>query len=244
MFYRSPFVDFYYEILGEGEKPPILFLHGWGGDGRSFLYFAKSFKDRQCILVDFPPFRNSRDIKSPMSVTLYAKLVIKILKENSIKKFVVVAHSFGARVGCEMCKLGYVPQRMVITGGAGIKKRKTFVTNYKIFRYKLTKFLCKCGLLDFKTLNKFGSNEYKLLSPIAKTTFLNVVNYDEKPFLTFISCPTLLFWGKKDKETPFCFTKIYKKHIKDCGVIAVKGGHFAYLENMRLFLNVLHNFFD
>lgn len=242
MVYHSPFVDFFYEIIGVEGKTPILFLHGWGGDGRSFLQFAKKFQDRKCILVDFPPFGKSSEPICPLSITLYAKLVIKILIENDIKDFYIVAHSFGARVSYEMCKLGVVPRKMVITGGAGIKRRRSFVTKCKIIKYKVIKYLCRRGLLNFKKLDKFGSEEYLALNPTSRETFVNVTNYDQTPFLKYICCPTLLFWGKKDKVTPFCFTKIYKKHIKDCGVVGVNGGHFAYLQNSGLFLQVLYTF--
>ncbi len=244
MIYKSLFADIHYNIVGKGNKLPILFCHGWGGDERSFLYFAKSFVDRKCILIDFPPFGGSSDIKSPMSVSLYAKLVIKILKENNIKDFYIVAHSFGARVACEMCKLGFSPQKMLITGGAGIKQKRNFIVSCKILHYKITKYFCKYGLLSFDKLRNFGSKEYQSLSLLSKRTFVNITNYDETPFLKYVCCPTLLFWGKKDKVTPFYFTKIYKKHIKNCGVVSASGGHFAYLQNSKLFLKLLHIFFN
>ncbi len=244
MIIKGAFVDFSYEIVGNGKETPIVFLHGWGGDERSFLFFARTFQDRKNFLVEFPPFGKSSEPVAPLSVSLYAKIVIQLLKENNIDKFYIVAHSFGARVAVEMCKLGFTPQKMVITGGAGIKKKKNFKTKVKIVRYKLTKYLCECGFLDFKRLKKFGSSDYMALSPMSKATFVNVINYDQTKFLRYISCPVLLYWGKNDKETPFYFTKIYKKHIKDCGVICVQGGHFAYLENAKEFLRILHDFLD
>ncbi len=244
MFYNSPFADIYYNIIGDGKKTPVVFLHGWGGDERSFLYFAKTFQDRRCILIDFPPFGKSGKEKSPLSVTLYAKLVMQILRKNDIQHFYIVAHSFGSRVACEMCKLGASPQKMVITSGAGIKKKRNFVAKWKIFHYKLTKYLCEKGLLDFNKLKNFGSKEYISLSSTSKATFVNVTNYDQTPYLRFVCCPTLLFWGRQDKATPFYFTKIYKKHIKDCGVVATCGGHFAYLQNSQLFSQILHTFLN
>ena len=64
--------------------------------------------------------------------------------------------------------------------------------------------------------------------------------YDE---LCKIKAPTLLIWGNLDKETPFYFTKIFKKNIKDCEVIIFeKCGHFAFLEKPHLFLNIIKSF--
>ena len=74
-----------------------------------------------------------------------------------------------------------------------------------------------------------------------KKTFINIVNYNQTSCLKEIQVPTLLIWGTLDKETPFCFTKIFKKNIKDCEVIKFKKcGHFAYLEKSGLFLKILN----
>ena len=78
-----------------------------------------------------------------------------------------------------------------------------------------------------------------------KHTFTNVVNYDQTKQLSKIASPTLLVWGSLDKETPFYFTKIFKKNIKDCEVIEFKNcSHFAYLEKPDLFLKILLSYFN
>jgi len=77
-----------------------------------------------------------------------------------------------------------------------------------------------------------------------KQTFKNIVNYDQTNQLSKIEVSTLLVWGTLDKETPFYFTKIFKKHIKDCEVIKFKNcSHFAYLERPALFLKILLSYF-
>lgn len=225
------------------DKPPILFLHGWGGEVRSFSAYAQKIKNRDCILVDFPPFGKSGQVIFPLSTKLYAKMIVGLIKSLKIDAVSIVAHSFGGRVAIEMSKIGLNIDKMLLTGCAGIKKR-SMVSCFKIVKYKVVKFLCKIHILKPEILKQFGSSDYKNLNNIMKQTFNNIISYDQTKDLKKINCPVVLFWGKNDKDTPFYFTKIFKKHIKDCGVVSTNGGHFAYLQSPSLFLEVMFAFFD
>ena len=236
----------FYQIFGaDNSGPPIVFLHGWGGSTKSFEFFAKQLcQNHKCILIDFPPFGNSSLPAHPWTVETYANSVERLLQSLHTKKIFVVAHSFGGRVAIELAlskKIGVC--KMLLTSSAGIRK-KSFKRTLKIWQFKALKFFAKIGVVNSKKLERMGSADYQNLPDNMKKTFVNVVNFDQTKKLKNISCPTLLFWGKSDRDTPFCFTKIFKKHIKDCEVIAVDGTHFAYLEHTALFLNVLRAFFE
>lgn len=236
-------VEINYEVLKTGEEDtPLVFLHGWGGSTKSFEYFAKEMsKYRTCVLIDFPPFGKSGNIETPWDIEKYTKCVLEVLKELNAKKCDIVAHSFGGRVALQLAGEYNITRRLLLTGCAGISQ-KSFKTKCKIGVYKIKKFLCKCGLLSKSKLLGAGSEEYKNLSPIMKQTFRNVVNYDERYLFEKISCPTLLVWGRNDTATPFRWTKIFKKHIKDCEVISLEGDHFAYLQNASKFLKIMQSF--
>lgn len=218
---------------------PVVYLHGWGGGTSSFLFCAKKI-DRPSILIDFPPFGESQTPKIPFDVVDYAKIVEGILKRHNVTAFDVVAHSFGGRVATQLCADGCHVRRLVLTGSAGIKKRSLRV-KFKVFRYKFLKLLCKLKLYNASKLPR-GSSDYANLPPVMKKTFCNVVNYDQRKLIGKISCPTLLIWGKDDAETPFYFTNFYKKHIKDCEVVSLHGGHFAYLDNASQFILIVTSF--
>ena len=133
---------------------------------------------------------------------------------------------------------------MILTGCAGLKNRSLKKT-FKQALFKTQKFLAKVKLYPKSNLQNKGSSDYKKLSAQMKKTFVNIVNYDQEHILKFISAPTLLVWGNLDKETPIYFTKIFKKHIKDCEVIVFKGhGHFAYIEKPQTFLKLITSFFE
>ncbi len=223
----------------------VIFLHGWGGSGKSFEFFAKNLSaKRPFVLVDFPPFGASSSPNAPWTIAHYSRLIARLMQHLKFQKFSIVAHSFGGRVALNLAKNGAkTVDKMVLTGCAGIKKR-SLKRWLKIRFFKFLKFLSHCRLYPASFLEKKGSPDYRKLSNVMKKTFVNIVTYDSRSDIKTITCPVLLFWGRRDKETPFRFTKFFKKHIKDCEVIKTNGTHFAYIESAQLFLRVLEEFLN
>ena len=248
MFYNFDNLKIYYKVLGNSNKRgiPILFLHGWGGNSNSFKIFEEYLKKKiKIILLDFPPFGNSSKLDKPFDVEKYSNLVLFLLNKLKINKVNIVAHSFGGRIALFIAsKHGNRVNSMLLTGCAGIK-RKEFKIKLKVGLYKFKKFLCKLKLYSLKKLNNSGSYDYRNLNPIMKQTFNKIINFDERYLLKKIKCQTLFVWGKLDKETPFYFTKVFKKHIKNSEIIILENsGHFAYLEKPKVFLLILEKFFE
>ena len=248
MYFNYNSLKIYYEKtnLENTKNTPILFLHGWGGNVNSLNFFANNLKnDVECIFLDFPPFGKSSMLTKPFDVEDYSKIVLKLLNILKIKRVNIVAHSFGGRVALHLASHNKKRiNKMLLTGCAGLK-RKEIKIKLKILAYKFKKFLSKLKLYPKNKLSKSGSEDYKNLNPVMKKTFNKIVNYDERFLLKDINAETLFVWGKLDKETPFYFTKIFKKHIKNSEVIVFsKCGHFAYLEKPDLFLLILKSFFE
>ena len=245
MYFDFEDVKVYYKVLKNDNSslPPVLFLHGWGGGVSSFIYFAERLQIyRTCILLSFPPFENSTEPLSPWDLPKYAKMTASLMAHLGQTSCDIVAHSFGGRVAIELASSGTLQiRKLVLTASAGIKTR-SIKRNIKVAIYKAKKFLSKLHLYSAKRLFRQGSSDYKNLSPTMKKTFSNIVCNNQRKMIKNIKCPTLLFWGEKDKDTPFYFTNVFKKHINNCGVIKVSGGHFAYIEHAKLFLSVLISF--
>ena len=231
-----------YTITGRGDKY-VLFLHGWGGSIDSFVCMQNVLENNfKCINIDLPPFGKSQPPPTPWSVQDYAVMVIEILNKHNIKKVDIICHSFGARVAIYIASLTTLVDKLVITGGAGIKPKRHIKKSLKIFRYKLTKTLVRLKLLKSTYLDKFGSSDYKILSPTMKQTFKNIVNFDQTAMLKHIKCATLLFWGVDDDQTPLYMAKIMQKNIPDCALLEYSGGHFVYLEQFAIFSTVVQQF--
>ncbi len=187
-------------------------------------------------MLDFSGFGSSEEPIFPMTVKDYAKETLQVIKDNDLKDIVIIAHSFGARVGLELAQNSDLVSKLVIVDGAGVKPRRNFRYYFKVYAYKIKKRL---GL----STKNCGSKDYKALSEVMKKTFVNVVNYDQTEMLKSISVKTLLIWGEKDKETPLYMAKIMRKNLPNSRLEIMEGcSHFSFLEDTYSFINLVRNF--
>ena len=92
-------------------------------------------------------------------------------------------------------------------------------------------------------VQKFGSADYKALTPEMRKTFVKIISQDLTDELPRIKAPTLLYWGAEDTETPLWMGKMMEEKIPDAGLVVQEGaGHFAYLEHNQAFLRIAKNF--
>lgn len=223
-----------YEVVGDGATC-LVFLHGWGGEIDSFKFICKFLNcDYKALFVDFPPFGKSTQMNTPWTIFDYAEAVLQIMRLENIERPIIVGHSFGGRVACVLTCGGYA-KKLVLVDSAGLKPKRSVWYYIKKAKNNIKRKLgCK---------KIVGSKDYNALSPIMKKTFVNIVNTFLEKYVINISVPTLLFWGKKDKETPFYMAKRFKKLIAGSELVVVKqGGHFSYLDDLNTFVRTLNVF--
>ncbi|MCL2177591.1 MAG: alpha/beta hydrolase [Firmicutes bacterium] len=251
-------------IQPSSSRQTIVFLHGWGGSIDSFIYIAKALSTKyRCILIDLVGHGKTDYPNAPFTIYDYAEHTLEVLKALQVDNTYIVAHSFGGRIALLLS--AYHPaliKKQILTGCAGIKPKRKLKVRLKILQYKIAKRLVKLGLRKKCVLNKYGSKDYKALTPARpsnsvhtkkpcqtatdnlKKSFISVVNHDLTRYLKYIDTPTLLVWGKNDVDTPIYMAHKLNKHIKDSGLIVYEGDHFAYLQNANAFIKVTKHFFD
>jgi pimeloyl-ACP methyl ester carboxylesterase len=149
---------------------------------------------------------------------------------------ILIGHSFGGRIAIQYCTMYSNVEKLVLIDSAGIKPRRKLRYYYNLFKYNLRK------TFNMK-VSHLGSKDYKSLNCVMKQTFVNIVNYNQKPTLKNINVPTLIIWGEKDTETPLYMAKILKRKIKDSRLCIIKdAGHFSYLDDLITFYNYLTGF--
>ena len=162
-----------YITLGRKKNPAVVFLHGWGGSIVSWLGVAKRISGFgfYCILVDFPGFGQTPEPDQPYGVEDYAQEVKKLIDKLNLKSVTLVGHSFGGRVAIVLSAGGLdCVLRLVLVDSAGIKPRRGLLYKIKISRYKRLKARVDSGKLDSLVLEKFGSDDYRALSPVIDGT--------------------------------------------------------------------------
>lgn len=223
-----------YESFGRGRD--VVFLHGWGADATAFLFAAKRLAEKYRVtLIDFPGFGESEEPSRAFGVGDYARCVMALMDHLHIGHATFVGHSFGGRVCLELAaRYPHVADKLALVDSAGLRPRRGLKYYFSVYLHKILKKMGRSGLS--------GSDDYKVLSPMMKRTFKRVVNYDQTPLLKRISCPTAVFWGRADRETPPYMARKLVRKIEDSHIFWLNGGHFAYIDDMGTFMAVLGAF--
>ena len=247
--------EVHYRISGEG-KGRVLLLHGWGCDMKLMQPVADALKtDHRTLAVDFPGHGESGRPPEPWGVPEYAACLRELLDRLSFLPCSVIAHSFGARVAAwlEAEEPGLF-NRIVFTGGAGIRPKPSEESKARAARYKKLKGYCETAKkipllgkaaenMEEKLRLKYGSRDYNALDAEMRQTFVKVVNQDLTDLYGCFRASTLLIWGDEDTETPLWMAKEMEQRIPDAGLVILEGGtHFAYLEQIGRFNVIVRQF--
>lgn len=214
-------------------------MHGYLSSKESFIYqtdyLSKNFR---VIAPDLSGFGESPPLKSPYSLDDYVSEVLNLVNALGLDSYCVVAHSFGARVAIKLALLDKRLNKLVLTGAAGLKPRRTFKYYFKVYSYKILK-----KILKKERLKNFGSNEYKTLSPVMQRSYLKIVNTHLDKIAPSVVNETLIIHGELDRETPLYTARKYNKLIKNSRLKVLKGcGHFAFIDSPFDFNLQVENF--
>ena len=237
----------------------LLLLHGWGCSAEMMQGIQTRFShNMRTVAIDFPGHGHNGKAPAPpepWGVSDYAEMVKEVIAACSIAPCDIIAHSFGCRVALLLAASSpSLVGRMILTGAAGIRKPVSETDQRKTKAYRKAR-----KALDFleekKWLGKwpekwkedlvqrFGSADYRALTPEMRQTFNKVITQDLTDILSSVKAPTLLFWGADDTETPLWMGRRMEELIPDAGLVIEEGaGHFAFLERQNVFLTIAEHF--
>ena len=226
--------------LQKGEGKDLVLLHGYLSSKESFYpqisYFSKFYR---VTAFDFPGFGESDPIPDAWSVGDYADWTASYLEEMGIVQPYVMAHSFGGRVSVRLLARGLV-DRAVLCGCAGIVPKRTPSYHLRVRAYRIAR-----KIAPHFAEKKFGSPEYKTLSPVMKESYKKIVNEDLREEAKGISCPVLFITGENDTAAPVSSAEIYHACVKNSRLLVLKNcGHFAHLDDPLAFNLAAEEFFQ
>lgn len=223
MFFNYNNVQVFYKRENKGGKT-VLLLHGFGASSKTvdcLFYFLKN-RGYDVISVDFPGFGQSAEPCGVWSIYDYADCISSLIERLQLKNVIAVGHSFGGRVGMILASKNTL-LGLILIDSAGLKPRRNPLYYLKVGVYKLTK------KLKIK-LKGAGSKDYRSLSVNMRATFVRIVNEHLDYLLNQISVPTLILWGKNDRDTPLYMAKKLHKFIENSALYVLNGGHYSYLD--------------
>lgn len=217
-----------------------MLLHGYLSSKEAFAaqvrYFSRFYR---VTAIDFLGFGGSRYLTNAFSVEDYAEWTKEVFTLLNVKKPHVIAHSFGCRVAVKLAsKYPDFFDKILLTGAAGVILNRGFSYNIKVKTYRLVK-----KIAPRYAEKRFGSAEYRSLSPIMKESYKKIVNEDLRACARKIKNEVLLVTGEKDTVTPKKEAEAYLACLERGRLCMMPGGHFAFAEYPTAFNLIAEEFF-
>lgn len=247
-------INCYYEKFGEGENNLVI-LHGWGNDISTWKGIIERFKKYYTIYaLDLPSHGASGKIPKNSSLIDYANFVEAFIKELGIKGADVLAHSFGGRIAVYLASQNpSIFGRLILTGCAGLTRKKTSLEKRRNLSYKLKKSLLlplthlpyfgeKLKPSFERLRKKYNSSDYMALDEDMKQTFVNVIKKDLSKYLPLIKNKTVLIYGEKDSATPLWMAEKFNAGIENSILHIMPGDHYCFIKHPTVFCDYVLDF--
>ena len=227
-------------FLQKGKGKDLLLLHGYLSSKEAFAaqvaYFSRFFR---VTAIDFLGFGGSRALTSAFSVGDYAEWLKRVMLALGVLKPHVIAHSFGCRVAVKAaCGEPGLFDKIVLTGPAGVILKRGIKYRFKVGTYRFVKKFAPAF-----AERKFGSKEYRTLSPIMKESYKKIVNEDLRACARGVFNEVLIVEGKDDRVTTRAEAEAYLHCFPKGTMRMIEGGHFAFAENPVSFNLITEEFF-
>lgn len=256
--YQYEKTDVHYKKVGAG--PPLVILHGWGSSSRVMMPVAEQLSDiRTCYVLDLPGFGDTDEPPAAWSVGDYTDMVEAFIREKFNEPVDLLVHSFGGRIALKLCarpETKKLIDKVLITGGAGMKPKRSLSFYIKKYTAKILKapFMilphaqkekALAKLRDTKLWKSLGSSDYSKLSGVMRETFVKSVTEYLEECLPKIPHEVLLIWGTDDQSTPLYQGERMEKGIKNAALITIENaGHYAFLDRPKHFASIARAFLE
>ncbi|OJE41092.1 alpha/beta hydrolase [Bacillus proteolyticus] len=234
----------FYNIEGSG--PVILFLHGLGGNSNNWLYQRQYFKKSWTVVsIDLPGHGKSEGLE--ISFKEYSNVLYELCNYLKLQKVVICGLSKGARVGIDFSIQypSFVSSLIVVNAFPYLepidKKKRLEVydllslhDNGKTWADTLLKAMGVEG--NEGIVRGFYQSLQSINTVHIQRLFAELVDYDQRLFLSNISCPALIIRGRNDDFVPEKYVRVFEKYLKNTTFIEFKNsGHLPYLEQPTSF---------
>ena len=230
-----------YTEIGDGDRTPLLILHGWGRSGNEWMRMAQDlnkWSGRKVFVLDLPGFGGS-SLPKVANIFEYSELVKDFCRYLEIEKVILLGHSLGGRVGIVLGSTNHdLVERLVLVDPAGVKprsiKRVTLQFASKLFAWVPSS-------IRTKVIGSVMDDDYRN-SPALRELYRAVVKTDLRKYLSQIAAVTTIVWGENDPILPLSLTKIYAKLVRHSRVRVVWGaGHDPHLSHYEQTLRILQD---
>jgi pimeloyl-ACP methyl ester carboxylesterase len=257
-----------YVDIGSGERPPVVFVHGLGGQWQNWLEnIPRAAQERRVIAIDLPGFGLSPRPRREVTIPGYGRTVNALCDHLGLGVVELVGNSMGGFISAEVAiQFTQRVDRLLLVSAAGITSadldRRPILTLGRIatalthWTAPLDRGIASRAKARHLAL-AFVARHPSLLKPdLAYEAFfkgtgkpgfddalLACLDYDFRERLPEIRVPTLIVWGEQDSIIPVKDANEFERLIPGSRkVVLAQTGHIAMAERPVAFNDLMMEF--
>jgi len=241
------------QMFSGGSGPPILFLHGAGGN-KGWQAFHQALAGNNTVYAPSQPGFNGTE--SPgwvATINDMAHFNLQLVQQLGLDQYVLMGHSMGGWIAAEMAAMSPSSLKgLVLIDAVGIRPKNTDIT--EIF---MVSAQTRAGYRFHDSSQVPDIEEYtRELTP--EETLVDFSNremasrllwrpYMHNPslpyYLASINTPALVLWGRQDAIVPLECGELYNQALTNSKLAVIdQCGHSPQLEKPQEFLGQVNGF--
>ena len=256
-------------LLDAGDGPPLLLLHGLGGNWQNWLGNLPGLTDRHRVIApDLPGFGRSEPFRGAVTVPRLSGAIVELLDRLEVPHATFVGNSMGGLLTIETAAAH--PARvagavLVCSGGIPLttpRYRLALLPLVRVLNRGLRFRLVRGGLLgNDLTLRALAATVVSdparissqrlraALSDLGAPGLLPTLRggraYDARPRARQVSCPTQILWGREDRLLPLRMGEELHRLIPQSRLtVWDRAGHGPMIEYPERFNELVATFAD
>jgi pimeloyl-ACP methyl ester carboxylesterase len=257
-----------YVDIGSGDSgPPVVFVHGLGGAWQNWLEnLPRVAQERRALALDLPGFGESEMPTRDITVPSYGRYINEFCEQLGLDQVVLVGNSMGGFIAAETAiQFPGRVERLVLVSAAGISitnlHRRPAQTWGRVAAALGTYGATDTRAAIVRPRIRQLSLGFVMRHPTRLRTDLcweqvhsaggegfrdaldALLDYDFRPRLPEIGCPTLIVWGTDDMLVPVEDADEFERSIPNARKILMEDtGHVPMLERPVVFNDQLMQF--
>jgi pimeloyl-ACP methyl ester carboxylesterase len=257
-----------YVDLGSGDREPIVFVHGLGGQWQNWLEnLPRAAQERRVIALDLPGFGLSAMPRDEITISGYGRAVEALCDRLDLGQVDIVGNSMGGYISAEVAI--QFPERvdqLLLVSAAGITSAElahrpmltlgriaAAVATYGAAQHRQLAARPKSRHMSLQLVARHpsllkGDLAYEgFFKGTGKPGFQDALraslDYDFRDRLPEIRQPTLIVWGEKDSIIPVRDANEFERLIGDSRKVVMKDtGHISMAERPATFNDLMMEF--
>lgn len=249
-----------YVDIGEGDGPPVVFIHGLSGRWQNWLEnIPRVAAERRVVALDLPGFGGSQMPAEQTSITLYARVVDELAERLGLGAVALVGNSMGGFTAAEIAlRHPERAERMVLVSAAGISIAELWPTPVRLAlsliggrtpasgpQRRAVIARPRARQIAFGGVMRYPSRiaadlMYEQICGMGTEGLIPAVDaltsYDFRNDLRRIDCPTLILHGRDDMLVPIADASEFERSIPGSRTLIFDDtGHVPMIERPQTF---------